>query len=108
MSGAEESTIFLPNLTSRRWDDTESHLARSSPALSRALPLDRKSAFTVREPRASQSHLEILKSHCRSVGVNEFALLRSASRLLANMNQFTASPAGVDRSCRAQSAYVSA
>ena len=96
------------SLMSGRWDDTESHLARSSPALSRALPLDRESAFTVREPRTSQSHPETLKSNCRSRGVKQFTMLRSAFRLYANPNQFTASPAGVECLCRAQSANVSA
>jgi len=65
-------------------------------------------AFTVRESRASQSHPETLKSHCSFRGVDQSTKLRFASLLLANTNQFTASPAGVECLCRAQSANVSA
>ena len=75
---------------------------------SRTLPLDRKSVFTVREPRASQSDPKTLKSHCRFHGVNQFTMLRPASRSVASTSQFTASPAGVECLCRAQSANVSA
>jgi len=35
-------------------------------------------------------------------------MLHSASRFLANMNEFTAAPAGARFSCRAQSANVAA
>jgi len=96
------------SLTSRRWDDTESHVASSSPdrivlsSLSGTLP----SLFE--SHRVSQSHPETLKSHCRSRGVDQFTMLRSASLLLANTSQFTAAPAGVHRVCRAQSANVTA
>src|SRR5437762_4072554 len=74
----------------------------------RTLVIKRNIAFTVREPRASQSQPETLKSHCRSRGANQFTMLRSASLLLANTNQFTATPVGVRRVCRAQSANVAA
>ena len=92
------------NLTSRRWDDTESEVASSSPARIDSLVIKQNIAFTVREPRAFQSQPETLKSHCRSRGVDQFTKHRSASLLLANTNQFTrhrsASIASVARSRR--------